>query len=342
MARRKEIPNIQKRTSCVWEKVNRNMVKNNWMDIYDAYAYQGNGNEKEIVNLKRDNMPEKLFRYRSLDHKNYVLEELKENYVYLSSATGFNDPFESIGILSRGEINTYLDGIEDKANLSLLKNIKEEYVLMKDMVSDFGTECMKELQDECNHQLKIIDDKTMQFTESIVSIIGKYIDKTFRMVCFTTSNKNLPMWAHYAKNHEGVCIEYDYKNRDSMAENLNFFPIRYTKSMKNITKIISLNPKALLKVVLYILSRKQEEWSYENEWRYSVGNPLRHYSNESHEFVIKAVYLGLNFNDSEMLNSILKYSKKSEFQVYQMKKTNQGLKPEEIEQCNFEENSVVQ
>ena len=82
---------------------------------------------------------------------------------------------------------------------------------------------------------------------------------------------------------------------------------------------------------LYILSRKDEDWKYEHEWRYVDvglhGNGDK--GIQCKRFKIKAVYLGINCN-SEKINEIIKLSVSKNFRVYKMKKTCYGLEPEQL------------
>ena len=74
--------------------------------------------------------------------------------------------------------------------------------------------------------------------------------------------------------------------------------------------------------LLYILSRKDLGWKYENEWRYvdySYENQKREKGIKCKLFKIKAVYLGMNCN-TEKRNKILELAKNHKFDVYDMQK----------------------
>lgn len=106
------------------------------------------------------------------------------------------------------------------------------------------------------------------------------------MVCLTERNDNLLMWSHYAKNHEGLCVEYDIKwlkdDPHKILEHL--FPIIYRKSrhyIRDITSLIDSHSELTRAVrdetdycgdeclddILPMFLSKSMEWEYEKEWR---------------------------------------------------------------------------
>jgi hypothetical protein len=104
---------------------------------------------------------------------------------------------------------------------------------------------------------------------------------TIGVICFTSEKDNLLMWAHYAQNHKGVCIEFD-----SAA---SFFNGQYKDSCKGLfgkeTAVDSYKTIGEIKQVSYSKKRplfidpseisdgtdfwftKSEDWSYEKEYR---------------------------------------------------------------------------
>ncbi len=91
------------------------------------------------------------------------------------------------------------------------------------------------------------------------------IDKIVRMkelwkiCCFSLTYKEVLMWSHYAKNHEGICVEIDIDDERNNA--ITFEPIEYIPRigiLKN--KTPNIDSKQLL-------SRKIQNWKYEKEIR---------------------------------------------------------------------------
>ena len=128
------------------------------------------------------------------------------------------------------------------------------------------------------------------------------------VVCFTTKYDNLLMWAHYANNHSGICIEFD-----SSAEHFNgkFKDNRY----ENI---------GILKKVNYQLERptyiepqeienntsswfiKSHEWEYEEEQRILISLDMAKQNDSKSMYffeldpsVIKSIILGCQMDNSK-------------------------------------------
>lgn len=52
-----------------------------------------------------------------------------------------------------------------------------------------------------------------------------------RIACFTAKETNIPMWTRYAKEHIGVCVEYDTESIKKELTLNSLYPIRYTEKL---------------------------------------------------------------------------------------------------------------
>jgi len=69
-----------------------------WIDSYFeslAKVRTETTGQSEALALKQSNFPKALYRYRSLERLAYILEELRDGYVFLSDPANFNDPYDS-------------------------------------------------------------------------------------------------------------------------------------------------------------------------------------------------------------------------------------------------------
>lgn len=301
-------------------------MASDWLAQYDNFAYFLNDEQssKKAYELKLENMPTSLYRYKPLNC--YAFDELKDGYVYLNPAKKFNDPFETIGMLSKGEFDDLLNGLGENND-----NIKWQYDILR-----MEKEAWEKLEKEMgigNFISKISEEKINEFqqaffnmTERQIDTLSSFMNKRIRMTCFTDSNLSLPMWGHYADNHKGVCVEYTF-DRKLLAANKGFFPMRYANDFSKIQKCMQ---QGFERAYLYILSRKNEAWKYENEWRYTDLYFGRNNDDgmQCKQFKVKAVYLGINCNDKDKMNEILEISKRQKFEVYKMIKTHYGLEPQ--------------
>lgn len=134
--------------------------------------YLSKENYKEALNYKNRNMPEKIYKYIWLDD----IECDNKNSKCDKSINLNNIKIQSIKD-DKIWLSTY-DNLNDPFELSAL------YLKEKEII---------------NHGWPI----------DIVKAVFEKIKKEFLIGSFTTHlSDSLPMWAHYANNHKGVCLEY--------------------------------------------------------------------------------------------------------------------------------------
>ena len=87
------------------------------------------------------------------------------------------------------------------------------------------------------------------------------------IACLSESDDSLLMWAHYANNHYGMCVEYELME---INRQLEFTPVPIIYSERRAC-LDSLNPDTVerdtTKVFIESLTTKSLEWRYEKEWR---------------------------------------------------------------------------
>lgn len=163
------------------------------------------------------------------------------------------------------------------------------------------------------------DNKELVKYERLSHCDGRIIDDFsdyIRIASFTGKSVNcMPMWAHYANNHEGFCVEYDTNKNIELRSCL--FPVQYTdkriditnimdtvtkeliesieKSIKGSIKQIKINNFILVWISTYYNCIKHKSWSYEEEIRCLVGKnaPGSPYMNA----IPSAIYIGMNCNE---------------------------------------------
>jgi len=139
-----------------------------------------------------------------------------------------------------------------------------------------------------------LDLNTSFYQDNYPRILEEIIkwQKQYKFLCFCTDSKNLkgykipPMWAHYAENHDGVCIELDssklpttitsnekykkkivsYKNQIYIPPIDSFFPVPddNEETNKYIDRGVTRFEKFFREEHLF---RKLRVWKYENEYR---------------------------------------------------------------------------
>ena len=170
----------------------------------------------------------------------------------------FNDPYDSDLIVDNSFLNQkvarelYIDTLVEKQVLSesekeLLRTATDwkaalESIMQTSLSSDFADDLMNSV------------NQTFQI-----------LKKEFRIACFSATKDSILMWSHYAKNHTGFCIEYDFHS-SKLAQHLH--PVRYTKGRKFIPGSFADQDNAAANQAIYEAALyKSEKWSYEEEWR---------------------------------------------------------------------------
>lgn len=103
---------------------------------------------------------------------------------------------------------------------------------------------------------------------------------------FSETNDNPVMWAHYADQFRGICIEYDFERLlDNLGDGCEFVRIVYNEKPHSVA-LSNLQETELAKK---ILSTKSHTWLYEREWRLfaEMAGPIKAKIN-----CVSCVYIG--------------------------------------------------
>lgn len=95
-----------------------------------------------------------------------------------------------------------------------------------------------------------------------LTYLRKIVAKTWGVICIGKHWKSPLMWAHYAKNHTGICLGFDVANEDAI-QKVSYIADRVSLAM-------DLNepmPGITYENAMAILSTKYSQWSYEEEYR---------------------------------------------------------------------------
>lgn len=126
--------------------------------------------------------------------------------------------------------------------------------------------------------------------------------KRIGFICLSQTRHSPLMWAHYANNHEGVCLELEVEYEP-------LFKVEY-RSKKLFPQITLPTHKQYInnKNIKKVMGTKSKDWSYEREWRMhfdlendavrSDGNGmyfLPFQSRDGLHFQLKKIYVGYRF-----------------------------------------------
>lgn len=180
--------------------------------------------------------PAFLYKYYSNTILNF--ETVKANKMWYSAPCNFNDVFDcDISIDEKEMFNDVLEMLPDKRQIRP------------------GSPAWRELRETMRQQLKVLGSTFGAFRE------------TTGISCLSESDESLLMWAHYANNHCGMCVEYDLLE---ISKQLGFTPVPIIYSDDRVcfrSLQIETIEKDSLNIFIQSITTKSSEWSYEREWR---------------------------------------------------------------------------
>jgi hypothetical protein len=100
--------------------------------------------------------------------------------------------------------------------------------------------------------------KATDLLNQISASMAPEINARYRVYCLGPDVGNLLMWAHYADDHRGICLEFDLRN-DVLCSALRCEYLREFPLMKVYERSEEAN--------LLILLAKGDVWAYEQEYR---------------------------------------------------------------------------
>lgn len=225
--------------------------------------------------LKYDNFPKSLFKYTKAEHG---IKSLKDDYIKVSTPFEANDPFEGdllfeYDLLSQHYKTDLLIKQLDAPEFNLSKRDKETITNSKnplDKLIELLYENEFYLSDGLNFKdfkKKFIEGYT-DFEHYTVRNFNKELKKQILFISLSECNNINPMWAHYADNHKGICIEYNLSSENSLLDE-PCHPICYVDHADYSEEINQLDndKRNKLKVLEEPFLKKSIDWNYEKEWR---------------------------------------------------------------------------
>ncbi len=198
----------------------------------------------------------KLFRFQKCNLRNIALVRKKQ--IWCASPNDYNDPYDS---LFRFEKSSVVKSDEFR-----------NYIESPDVVDRMKTWDIDEVLPQQN---EIAGSQFGEkFYEFLIQEFSAQIRKKFSVCSFSRNLSSILMWTHYAENHTGYCLEYDY---DAVLEDDRFegmvFSVRYSDELFDVSDRVleflkptsSPNP---LSIYSEAILHKGREWEYEDEVRY--------------------------------------------------------------------------
>lgn len=224
--------------------------------------------------LLRNN--KKVYKYL---HENRIDDILISNTIRFTQPQFFNDPFE---------LKPYIEKVSEMG----LKDFIKKYELLEKIKNEDLTYLSK-LDDEIMN-----DINKMDFVEFFNITNTEHLG----ILSLSKRNDNLLMWAHYANEHKGFVVEFDYENNFFNQNKNNLACLKdvaYTKYRPHIELKFNREDYA-------IYLNKSFEWKYEEELRMflELDKAIKKIDNEIYLFkfpkqAIKSIYMGCLMKESD-------------------------------------------
>ncbi|MEM1336134.1 MAG: DUF2971 domain-containing protein [Bacteroidota bacterium] len=216
-----------------------------------------------------DVIPDRLYKYFTLN--TYSKDTLKNNRLYYSKPSSFNDPFDCRIKMNVGD---------EKSILNTLKLLLGDVFLKNNL----SAESLNSLISNPEGTKRVLNE-----------IILHALDENLGVCCFSELATSPLMWAHYADSHKGFCLEFDPKKEPNIGKKL--VPVIYHEDYPEFN--LQETKKSDLQGRLYrLIASKSDDWDYEFEWRAIVtpeGGKLYEFSKES----LTGVLYGLKTSDED-------------------------------------------
>lgn len=319
-----------------------------WKDRFlKLYMSTNEDDVQQAINLKEENIPRHLYRYRSASEAKFVQSELL-GQIYMPHIRDLNDPFDSCSLLESENINNYFDMEDFRAKLEHITGSKiPDEKLKDDTWSEDMMDYVMSLQGipDTNKKtaIELYQVDVRRNLEESNARLNEIVKSDYRIACFSETPYNLPMWNHYANGHRGICLEYDtLKFNYDLTLRQRLFPVCYQDRLPDILELMKdMDLKHLPKSLFdYILIHKLRDWSYEKEWRLVLNIlQIEEADNKGDTGTIKwltkpsKVYMGTKIGE-DMKHFIICLCEKLKIDIYQMECTEYDLRESLVGKCS--------
>lgn len=277
---------------------------------------------RKALDVKETHLPAKLYRYRSFDEDGYSLKAIESNTIWLGRAADFNDPFDCSLTLDLAVLEEQLfhkaiarvpifQDLPDAARRSIMesRSFEELSERLVDLIPDLDPTARADRRAALS---KVAGER------SAVPLLAvqKYVQQGTKVACFTTKYDSMPMWAHYASDHSGFCVEYDVKDFDD-SRRRNIHPVVYSDERFDFTRW--LEPERDRRFIAIVAAtHKSDQWAYEDEWRLVIpdGEPTPGQLWDMPQPT--ALYISYKIKDGDK-SKLLRVADKSRIPAYEMR-----------------------
>ena len=187
-----------------------------------------------------------LYKYGKFDE--YTEKLFTNNEIYFSSPDEFNDPFDS-------RPRYICEGNKQQVENYLFELYRKKYPGLSE--EKIFADVKREIINKGKERIVLKEAlETSRDRDRLRRMLG--------ICCFSEKRDNILMWAHYAKQHTGFCLEFDIDN-DFFRPITRAIKVEYDSLLPEID-IMQLRNYPRNELAEKLLT-KANDWEYEKEWR---------------------------------------------------------------------------
>lgn len=216
-----------------------------------------------------------LYRYRSGSH--FTIDEIINNYVYMTSRNQLNDLNEFKWYMDRSNILRLSDSnIEVKSKFIIDSIKKHSGGAKKIALTKFQQDCLKFLSLGTVEYKNFIHFEYMKLFNLIEDKYNLMLEaeNSHRIACFSKKPLNATMMGHYGGN-EGVVIAYDAEELKKQFGEESLLTVEYLKTPYGFPLLKAFSNSEFdmhADIRKGISGRKYTDWEYEQEVRLVLQN----------------------------------------------------------------------
>lgn len=307
-----------------------------------------------LIQYIQMNVPESLYKFRECTENN--LAAFSRDEIWLSKASNFNDVHDGLLFFDKHTILNQAQQIFAPENVPTAFQVIKQSPSILNQFKFLNMDIQKIIGD----RIETLDERTFSnLSQMILTNLEMFLDSYFgqlkneiraqvKMACLSADIKSPLMWAHYAGNHKGFALGYDFRgNNVSQCANCQnrscerikqavIYPIIYSDERFNATEygkwFIEQNIKMYLGMQAetvfddeFLFTKaalhKSSDWRYEDEWRIVCSTPDLNMEQKDCYPIIKrpnVIYFGSEISDinRKILTQIADEKGIAKYQMY--------------------------
>ena len=309
----------------------------------------------------KSNIPEKLYRYRAVSDNS--ISAFRNDEILASTPLTFNDSLECMPCFDYERAKAVIEKDFNSEGFKCKLDAIIQGIIPPELEAIIPTNDADSFIKHINFAVEKYgaEQMSIEAKKVFMTILKWHMEKYasdfysrtknsmeyYKVACFSETNTSSLMWGHYAKSHQGFCLEYDFRpfvgdcirkcddilQCNSLMPNYALAPIIYSPKRFDATEsyiAMVINelkdgikpevgyyyPNMLLPVKL--LLTKSVEWEYEKEWRlFKVDGQIEVKHNRIAKITPTAVYCGTSMIEKDK-SVIVSLAKEKGIACYQM------------------------